>query len=139
MKFLVVVAPKSIYQLHILLWFWLWSYPFHRTSMFDSILFYLNRNKNQISILCMPFLHLLEFEFALLFYFIIREGNFFLQQGQWLFFTVNTVDDEIFMKFLTTLSPISVTCRSDCCRHWTFTPHLFHFSHLAGGRVTSVH
>ena len=30
------------------------------------------------------------------FYFIILEGKFFSQQGQWPFFTVNTVDDEFF-------------------------------------------
>ena len=39
---------------------------------------------------------ILEFEYALLFYFIILEGNFF-QQGQLRFFTVNTVDDGFFM------------------------------------------
>ena len=82
--------------------------------------------------------HLLEFEFALfLFYYPCRKG--FFQQGQWPLFTVNTVNDGFFIIFLTALSPMSMTCCSDFCHRWIFTPQPFHFSHLAGGRVTAVH
>ena len=35
------------------------------------------------------------------------------------------------------LSPMSVTCHSDCCHYWTFKPKPFYFRHLAGGRVDS--
>ena len=79
----------------------------------------------------------LEFEYALLFNFIILEGKFFSQQGEWPFFTVNTIDDGFFMDFFDNLitheHDLSFGLLSSLDIH---TPALIFF-HLAGGTVPS--
>ena len=65
--------------------------------------FYFNKNKNQISIICMQYPSFTKIWVRIAFYFIIPEGKFFSQQGQWPFFTVNTVDDGVFNYFFDNL------------------------------------
>ena len=135
----ISVSISHIFNFFLLLWFWLWSYPLHQTSMFDSILFYFNRNKNQISILCMQYPSFTRIWVRIDFYFIILEGKFFLSKDNGPFSPLTPSIMDFSLIFLTTISPISLTCRSDHCHHWTFTPQPLHFCHLAGGRVTVVH
>ena len=83
----------------------------------------------------MPRLHWISL-YALPFYFIILKGKFFFQQGQWRFFTVNTVDDGFFMNFFDNLitdeRDLSFGLHSSLDIH---TPAL-NFCLLAGGTMT---
>ena len=124
-------------QLHLFLWFRLWSYPFHQSSMFDSILFYFNRNKNQISILRMLYLPFTRIWVRIVFYFIILEGKKNFQQEQSRFFAYLSIDDQFLMIFVDNLitheCDLSLGFQSSSDIHTS----AFIFRYLAGGMVPS--
>ena len=114
----IFCVNKSYTKLYLLLWCLPWSHRFHRTSMFDSILFYFNRNKNLNSILCMQYPSFTRIWICIVFYHPLR--NFFLSKDNGHFFTVTAVDDRFSLNFSINFSPMSVTCRLNRCRRWTF-------------------
>ena len=65
--------------------------------------------------------YLLEFDYALFFNFIILEGKFFFSKDNGAFSPLTPLMIDFSWIFLTTLSPMSATCRSDCSHCWTFT------------------
>ena len=84
-------------------------------------------------------LHLLEFEFALFLFFHPLRQVFFSPRKMVFFHRYHRRRLTFSLIFLIALSPMSVTCCSDRCHHWTFKPKPLYFLHLAGGRVTAVH
>ena len=125
-------------KLHLLLLFWLWLYPFYQISIFYSILFYFNRNKNQISILCMLYLPFTIIWVHIVFNFIILEGKNVFYQGQWRFFTVLSIDDWFFViifdNFITHERDLSLGLQSSSDIHNS----AFNFPHLEGDMVPSL-
>ena len=63
------------------------------------------------------------------FFFFKDNGLFHRYNRRWLSFP---------SKLLISLSPTSVTTRSDSCYHQKFNPRPSYFHHLAGGRVAAV-
>ena len=102
------------------------------------LIFFLLEIKIRIQYYVCSILLLIEFEFTLLFILSSLRASFFSARTMALFYLYYCQRWNFFIKKLTTLSPISVTCCSDRCHHWTFKPQPFYFRHLAGGKVTAV-
>ena len=84
-------------------------------------------------------LYLLEFEFALVFLFYHPRRQVFFQQGQWRFFVVNTIDDEIFKNIFDNLITHERDLLFRLLSSLDIHAPALNFRHLAGGRATAVH
>ena len=134
----------SVSIIHIFNFIYCYGFDFDRIRSIKvqcliRFLFYFNRNKNPISILCMLYIPFTRIWVRIAFLFYHPRRQVFFQQGQWSFFTVNTVDDWFFMNFVDNLltheRDLLFGLLSSLEIH---TPDL-NFRHLAGGTVTAVH
>ena len=103
------------------------------------IRFFLNRNKNKISILFMPYIPFTRIWVLIAFLFYHHRRQVFFQQGQWRCFTVNAIDDRFFMNFFDNLITHEHELLFGLLSSLDIHTSALYFRHLAAGRLTAVH
>ena len=115
--------------------------------MFDSVLFYFISNQNQNLKLRMQYPSFTRIWVCIVSLFSSFKASFFLTKDKDFFCHYHRRGLKFSLKILITLSPTSVTCRSDRCHRWQLKPKPSYFHHFAGvrvagwqgGRVAAVH